>query len=217
MEELTRIDRDILRVIESFSERSRNPSLEEIGKRVGLAKSNVHEHLADLQKRGYVKITSGKARTIQLLLTADGRRYKPNVHLIPLCGTITAGEPIPLPDARAPLDWIEVARAAIADADNVFALRVQGNSMIDALVHDGDIVLLRNSQNAHDGDSVAARILQDPTNPQTTLKEFHREKHEIRLQPRNPTMQAKWYKPRDIEIMGIVIYVLSARPHHLDD
>ena len=217
MVELTRIDYDILRVIESYNEQYRSPSLEEIGKRVGLAKSNVHEHLEILKAQGFIDIQSGKSRTIRLLITADGPRFKPNVFLIPLYGTITAGEPIPLPDSRAPLDWIEVARTAIADARAVFALRVRGDSMIDALVNDGDIVLLKNSRRVRDGDSVAVRILKDPTNPETTLKEFHREKGEIKLQPRNPTMDARWYKPHEIEIMGIVIYVLSARQNRFDD
>jgi repressor LexA len=217
MAELTQVDRDILRIIESYNEQYRSPSLEEIGERVRLVKSNVHEHLDDLKERGYVEIESGKARTIRLLITADGQRFKPNVFSIPLYGTITAGEPIPLPDPRAPLDRIVVARTAISDARGVFALRVRGDSMIDALVHDGDIVLMKHSQNARDGDSVAVRILKDPTNPETTLKEFHREQGKIKLQPRNPTMEARSYEPHEIEIMGIVIYVLSARPHHFND
>ena len=217
MIELTRIDSDILRVIESYNEHYHSPSLEEVGKHVGLAKSNVHEHLEILKACGFVEIESGKSRTIRLLVTADGQRFKPNVFLIPLCGTITAGEPIPLPDSHAPLDWIEVARTAIADARAVFALRVHGDSMIDALVNDGDIVLLKNSRRVRDGDSVAVRILKDPTNPETTLKEFHREKDKIKLQPRNPTMNAKEYEPHEIEIMGIVIYVLSARQNRFDD
>ena len=215
MDALNQRDHNILRFIERYWHKHyHSPSYQEIGEYVGLSKSNVSKHLEGLEARGYVEIDHGSSRAIRLLRTADGIRFKPNVHTIPLFGFITAGEPFPQPELSTPLEWIDVAWQTLPDARDVFALRVRGNSMVDALVNDGDIVLLRNCKTAQDGDSVAVRLKTDATNPESTLKEFYFEQNQIRLQPRNPTLQAKWYDPDEVEIVGIVIYVLSSRHNH---
>lgn len=210
MNELTPLDRDILRFLERYSNKhNHSPSYEEIGKAVGLSKSNVHEHLEKLEARKWVEIRWGKSRTIRLLRTADGYPVAAGGFLIPIWGVITAGAPIPLPDPSAvPLDWMEITRAMIPNPENTFALLVRGTSMVDALINDNDIVVLRKQTTAQNGDLVAARLWKDPTNPETTLKRFYREGDQIVLKPENPQFAPIPAEPDEVEIQGKVIYVL---------
>jgi repressor LexA len=216
MKPLKRKDCSILDFIEEFwNKHMHSPTYDEIGASVELAKSGVSRHLRKLQKRGYLGLGDKVSRTITLYRTSNGRPFKLNVRFIPLMGTITAGEPIPFLDSTEPLDWIPVARDAFSDVRDVFALRVRGDSMIDALVNDGDTIFLKSAQSARDGDSVAVRILTDPTNPQTTLKEFYRRGKKIVLRPRNPMLKEKSYPANQIEIMGILISTQSDRRNKL--
>jgi repressor LexA len=218
VDELNQRDSDILRFLEQYwNEHYHSPSYEEIGTQVGLSKSNVAAHLNSLEAQGYVEIAHGASRANRLLRTANGYPFKPNIYSIPIYGYITAGEPIPLPESNTPLEWIDVARTAIHDAVGIFGLRVRGDSMIDALVNDGDIILLKQQEYAREGDSVAVRLLNDPTNLETTLKELHLKQDEIELRPRNPTLESKFYRPEEIEIIGVLIYVLSDRQNKYHD
>ena len=216
MSELGHDERTILRFIERFTnQRAFSPTIEEI--RVGAAmksKDHVHRDLKRLEKLGYVKIERRASRGIILLRTADDYPIIPGGYRIPILGFISAGKPIPLPDANIPpIDWADTTRAMLGDSENVFALRVRGNSMIDALVNDGDTIILKRQEIAQNHELVAVRLKNDPTNLGTTLKRFYRRKNRVWLQPENPTLRAKSYKSSAIEIQGKVLCVIRKMPH----
>ncbi len=211
MNELSQHERDILRFIERYKKKHGiSPTVEEIRVGTGMkSKDHVHRELRRLQRRGFLRIKPGVGRGIILLKTADGYPLDSGSVSIPLWGIITAGGPIPLPDPTLPpLDWITITRAMIPDPENAYALRVRGTSMIDALINDGDIVVLRRQETAQNGDLVAARLWKDPTNPETTLKRFFRIGDQIELRPENPVYQTIPAKPNEVEIQGKVIYVM---------
>jgi repressor LexA len=136
--------------------------------------------------------------------TYGGRRVR-----VPILGKIAAGNPIQVEaiDPAAAEDWIELAEGLLGTNQPLFALRVQGNSMIDASVLDGDIVILRHQTTANDGDMVAAWIDGDD---ETTLKFLYREGHNVRLQPANPNPDYKpIIRPADkVRINGKVVSVI---------
>jgi len=129
---------------------------------------------------------------------------------VPLVGFIAAGEPIPVPDATA---WDNLANAETLELSDdflkgrrqIFALKVKGNSMIDALVDDGDIVLLEPTGTVQDGQMVAAWLKEKE---EVTLKKFYREADNIRLQPCNSQMAPLYIHPDNLEIQGRVVAVL---------
>jgi repressor LexA len=210
--ELDHHARTILRFIERYqTKHGFSPTYEEI--RVGAemsSKDHVSRDLKRLAQLAYIQIKRKASRGIVLLQTADGYPVIPGGYRIPVRGYITAGQPIPLPDANsAPIEWIDVMRTMIPDPEGIFALRVRGDSMIDALVNDGDTVILRATHLATNGDFVAARLRNDPTNLETTLKVFYRDGNQIKLQPRNPKLYPRWYDPNDVEIQGKVFCVIS--------
>jgi repressor LexA len=211
MDKLDRHEIDILRFIERYQNRNSgiSPSYKEIGQAIGvLSKDHVSRDLRKLVRLGYLLIQRGKARAIILLRTADGYRVAMGNYRIPVWGFISAGDPIPLPDqASEPMDWIDVPRSTIMDSAGVFGVRVKGDSMIDALVNDGDTVLIRQQQTAANGDLVAARLTIDPTHPLTTFKRFYREGNDIELKPENPQLDSIPVDACQIEIQGIVVHV----------
>ena len=128
---------------------------------------------------------------------------------VPVIGYIAAGEPIPVPtsdtwDTEA-MDIIEVSSGLTQGRDGVYALKVKGTSMVDALVNDGDIVLMQQADTAEDGDMVAAWLKADG---EATLKKLYRERSRIRLQPANSQMQPIYVSPEDVEVQGKVIGVI---------
>jgi repressor LexA len=126
-------------------------------------------------------------------------------------GTITAGQPLPNPEdtSSSDADMIDVP-AEVAPSErlnDVYALRVRGNSMIDALIADGDIVLMRYQQTAENGQMVAVRIEEDNA---VTLKRFYREGSKVRLQPANVTMDPIFVDATNVRVEGRVIGVLRS-------
>ncbi|MBN1889665.1 MAG: repressor LexA [Thermoflexales bacterium] len=127
---------------------------------------------------------------------------------IPLLGRIAAGEPIPIPGS----DFSPMGEAAIMltgdivrEQEGLYALEVRGDSMIDALIHDGDHVIMKHIEEAHDGEMVAVWL---KDREETTLKRFYREKGRVRLQPANPTMSPIYVDPANVEIQGRVVAVV---------
>ncbi len=127
---------------------------------------------------------------------------------IPLLGRIAAGEPIPIPGS----DFSSMGEAAIMltgdivrEQEGLYALEVRGDSMIDALIHDGDHVIMKHVKEAHDGEMVAVWL---KDREETTLKRFYREKGRVRLQPANPTMSPIYVDPANVEIQGRVVAVV---------
>jgi repressor LexA len=126
-------------------------------------------------------------------------------------GQIAAGQPIPVPAAETWSqqdfeDAIEVTDEMTRGRDNVYALRVKGTSMIDALVNDGDLVLMEATQSADDGDMVAVWL---KDRQETTLKKIYFEGDRVRLQPANVTMDPIYVKPENVEVQGKILYRLG--------
>jgi repressor LexA len=126
---------------------------------------------------------------------------------VPIIGRIAAGQPIPVPaaDTWSNLDYaesIEVTRDMVGGRANVYGLRVRGTSMIDALVNDGDIVLMEASNTADNGDMVAVWLKREQ---EATLKRFYQEGSRIRLQPANEAMAPIYTDPANVEVQGKVL------------
>ena len=131
---------------------------------------------------------------------------------IPVLGAIAAGQPIQVEalDERTTDEFVEVPEGAIKARGRLFALRVKGDSMIDASVLNGDIVVLRHQETANDGDMIAAWIEGDD---ETTLKYLYREGREIRLQPANPAYAPIMRPPNKVRIAGTVVFIMRTLEH----
>ncbi len=189
------------------------PSREELSQAVGLGSRGyrINKLLEGLEERGYVALDAGRSRTITLLRTADGKRFSFNTIWVPLVGQIVAGAPLPaVGQAENPFadEAIELTRGLVRGHEQPFALRVHGNSMVDALVNDGDIVVLAQTTDIHNGDMVAALIMGTDGQEVTTLKHFYRENGHVRLQPANPEMPPLFFPPSRVTVQGKVILVI---------
>ncbi len=173
------------------------PSVREIGEAVGLmSSSTVHGHLRKLEDHGYIRRDPTKPRAIELL-GAENQMMK-SIRNIPIVGSITAGEPILAVENIE--DYFPIPRD-FTDAENVFMLRIRGESMIEAGIFDGDQVLVEQRSTATNGEIVVAMLNGD----EATVKRFYRESDRIRLQPANATMEPIW--ANDVMILGKVIGV----------
>lgn len=212
---LTERQRGILRHIwESINERGYPPSIREIGEAVGISSTSVvNYNLERLKQEGLIERDRGYSRGLRLSAEGELLFSSPQerqVVPIPMLGVIVAGEPIPVPSSDFSLmgieETVELTRGIIGDPGNLFALRVQGDSMIDALIHDGDIVILRQAQQVENGE-MAAVWLRD--REETTLKRVYREGSRVRLQPANPTMAPIYVDdPSQVEVQGKVVMVI---------
>jgi repressor LexA len=168
--------------------------------------SVVAYNLARLEAAGYIRRHADISRGIELL--TNQRSYRHNV-TVPIIGEIAAGEPIPVPHSETwdtvASEGLEVTEDLTRGKQRVYALRVKGNSMIDALIKDGDIVLMEYVNNAKNGDMVAAWLKAER---EVTLKRLFREANRIRLEPANTQMQPIYTTPDNIEIQGKVITVI---------
>jgi len=185
------------------------PSVREIGLAVGLASSStVHGHLERLQTKGYLRRDATKPRAIELYHLDDVKKESsvqnnttteyPDVVMVPLIGKVTAGIPISAYEDVA--DYLPLPKNLTKD-DEVFLLRVQGDSMIEAGILDGDCIIVRRQESAENGDIVVAMTEED----EATVKRYFREKEHIRLQPENSSMAPILVK--HVTILGLVIGV----------
>jgi repressor LexA len=193
----------ILQFIRSFiREHDYPPSIRDIQDGCSISSTSVVDYnLKSLERAGYIRRDREVSRAIELV----GRKRAISV---PVVGQIAAGLPIPVPSAdtwgaQEYEDSVEVPSDVASGHDNVFALRVKGTSMIDALVNDGDIVVLEGTNAWDDGDMVAAWI---KSNEEVTLKRIYHEGDQIRLQPANVTMDPIYAKADDVEVQGRVLY-----------
>jgi len=161
----------------------------------------VQHHLNILEREGHIHRDPEIFRSIQLL------DRKATVR-VPLLGYIAAGEPIPVPDSdtwhKEAVESLELTEELITGKE-VYALKVKGLSMVDALIDDGDIVLMETANTADDGDMVAVWL---KDKQEVTLKRLFREKDMIRLQPSNITMEPLYVNPQNIEVQGKVVGVI---------
>ena len=195
----------ILEFIRGFvEERGHAPTIGEIQRALGISsKSVVDHHLKALEREGAIHRDEQVTRGIEV--SGIGRRAR----AVPLLGAIAAGSPIPVPTEETwhnvALDTIDVPLELLPSRSQVFALKVKGTSMIDALIDDGDTVILEAASTADNGEMVAA-WLKDRN--ETTLKKLYREEKRIRLQPANRTMSPIYVEPGKVEVQGKVIAVL---------
>ncbi|MBN1937852.1 MAG: transcriptional repressor LexA [Anaerolineae bacterium] len=186
------------------------PTIREIGEAVGITSTSVvNYNLNALEKKGFIERDKNVSRGLRLTDEMPSIPQQRRSGGIPLLGYIAAGEPIPIPDSSADFallgdDTIEIPNLE-ANNDNLFALRVQGDSMIDALINDGDIVVLRSQPDAENGQMVAAWI---KDKQETTLKKFYHEGKQVRLQPANPTMGPMYFPAENVQVRGKVVMVI---------
>lgn len=212
---LTKRQRHILQLIEEYAqEYGYPPTIREIGEAVGISSTSVVSYnLNVLQRKGLLTRNPDVSRGLRLVQSQEEIEpivAPPHRHAIPLLGAIAAGQPIPVPDSDfSPTDYEEIALTPdiVSSTEGVYALEVHGDSMIDALIHDGDIVIMRHQRTAENGDMVAAWIKDERS---TTLKRFYRERGRdlIRLQPANPAVEPIYVHPSNLEIHGKVIGVI---------
>jgi repressor LexA len=205
----------IVRGIQELTIRNnRPPTNRELGEYLG-GKSTGHidYHLRILREQGVLMHDPKKSRGI-MLRAAAGRAEAastpaapPRMLRIPLRGCIAAGAPIEAIEDRD--EYVDIA-SSVPRGEEVFALRVKGKSMIEDLIDDNDIVVVRAQQTAQDGDMVVALLTNGPSEAgEATLKRFYREKGGlIRLQPANEAMQPIMVSERDVQIQGKVISVI---------
>jgi repressor LexA len=182
------------------------PTIREIGEAVGISSTSVvNYNLNILQKEGYLTRDRTVSRGIRLSESLEGLRAFADVIQVPLLGRIAAGTPIPVPEGSYAGETIELTRGLVSNHDNVYALQVRGTSMIDALINDGDIVVMQHQETAQDGDMVAAWLVNEE---ETTLKRYFHEGDRIRLQPENSQMQPIYVSPGNLQIQGKVLAVI---------
>ena len=198
MDQLTPRQRRIVEFIrETLRERGYPPTVREIGEAVGLASpSTVHAHLANLERSGLLKRDPTKPRALELV--GRERREAPSGALdkLPLVGQIAAGGPL-LAEHNVE-DHLAVPETLRGD----FLVRVKGESMVNAGILDGDIVVVQRTQDARNGEIVVALAGDDESADEATVKRFFRESDRIRLQPENDALEPIY--PEHVQILGRV-------------
>lgn len=205
MKDLSPKQQKILEFIRHFiRENDYPPSIRDIQLRCGISSTSVVDYnLKALERLGYIRRDREISRAIQLL---DGSGRRPRPIAVPLVGQIAAGQPIPVLDASVNYEeTVEVTEEMTRGRENVFALRVKGTSMIDALVNDGDIILLEPASSVDEGEMAAAWLKREE---EATLKKIYHEGSRIRLQPANSTMEPIYTEADNVEVQGRVISVI---------
>lgn len=178
------------------------PTIRDIVNGCKISSTSVVEYnLRILERDGHIRRDPEVSRGIEL---SGGRKMV----RVPIIGTIAAGEPIPVPTADSwsvPADSVELTAELTRGASDVYALRVKGTSMVDALIADGDLVLMQQAATAENGEMVAVWLKRDN---EATLKRFYLERRRVRLQPANEEMKPIYVNPEDVEIQGKVIGVI---------
>lgn len=203
-----------------------SPSIREIGDSISVKSTSlVDYYLKQLEDYGYISRDNRISRSIVVLKPVQGavtkvtgavqqvRQRLEELISIPLAGRIVASAPIPVPASDLayfdPESSVEIARSLLPSREKLselFALEVQGDSMVDAMINDGDIIIVKPAQEAANGEMVAVWL---DDKDETTLKYFYKESNRIRLQPANPTMSPIYVdNPSKLRIMGKVVLVI---------
>ncbi|MDX1662534.1 MAG: transcriptional repressor LexA [Candidatus Promineifilaceae bacterium] len=219
-DKLSQRQTNILRYIwEYWSENGRPPTIREIGSAVKISSTSVvNYNLNKLEEKGFLEREAEVSRGLKLTdkaLTLYGSAVNAlgeavNMIRVPLAGDIVAGEPVFSGNddfsTYGEEEAIDVSASMLPkQSERLFALRVRGNSMIDAMVNDNDIVILKQTHEAANGDMVAVWL---PQENETTLKYFFREGDDVRLQPANPTMEPIYVHSSNVEVQGKVMMVM---------
>ncbi len=229
----------ILEVLDNFQQKNGYPpSIREICEKAEISSTSVVNYYLDrLEETGYIERDGRVSRGIRVLhpisdsasasqrLAANAakavqevRQAVEDVIKIPVMGRIFASNPVPLPssdfslmDAEASIDVARSMLPGREKTENLFALEVRGDSMIDAMVNDGDIVIMKRADIARNGEMVAVFLTDQE---ETTLKYFFAEKDRIRLQPANPTMSPIYKDPKVVKVQGKVVMVIRSVHNH---
>jgi len=182
------------------------PSIRDIVDGCGISSTSVVDYnLKILDERGYIRRHAEVSRGIELLAWSPISRFQ-----VPIIGQIAAGEPIPVPtsdtwDVAASSETLEVTEDLTQSKEGVYALRVKGTSMVDALINDGDIILMQYVNVVENGEMAAVWLKAEK---EITLKKVYVEPSRIRLQPANSEMRPIYTDPENVEIQGKVIAVI---------
>ncbi len=197
---LTRRQREILTYLQDYADdRGYAPSFEEIAAHFNYnSLATVHEHLTNLERKGYIKRSYNESRAIEILPSDVFARALD----LPLLGTVAAGAPI---EAMTHNESIAVPQELVTRNGSHYVLKVRGNSMIDEQIRDGDFVIVNERRSADNGEMVIALL----NNTGATCKKFYRERDgRIRLQPANETLTPMYVHENDIAIQGVVVGVI---------
>lgn len=214
----------ILQVLEKHqAESGYPPSIREIGKQTGISSTSVvNYYLNQLEEEGYIERDRKISRGVRLVKNFSGQLQQAagavraaieDLIRVPVIGRIQAGQPMPVPSSDFgyydPESGVEIARSLLSPGDkaeDLFALEVQGDSMIDAMVNEGDIVVMKRANEARNGEMVAVWL---SDKEETTLKYFYKENGRVRLQPANRTMDPIFVdNPRAVQVQGKVVMVI---------
>jgi len=205
--DLTKRQQEIFDFIRKYSAKyGYPPTVRDIGKAVGLASSStVHAHLANLEKIGLLRRDPSKPRAIELLDRAVGSAVESVRGIVrsdglPVLGSVAAGQPI-LAEENIE-DYVSVPDIA-GGSEGEYVLRVRGDSMKDAGILEGDLVVVHSQQTARDGDVVVALLGEE-----ATVKRFFREADHVRLQPENDAMEP--IRSKEVEVLGRVVGLLRS-------
>jgi repressor LexA len=197
---LTKRQKEILDYIGAFIEdKGYAPSFEEIAEAFGYSSlATVHEHLSNLERKGYLRKSYNESRSIQLTRPDAGA---PSIEL-PLLGAVAAGLPI---EAITDQETLAVPPDMVRRRRDNYVLRVEGNSMIEEQIRDGDYIVVQAQDTAEDGQMVVALVGGEAA----TVKKLYREPGgRVRLQPANPTMEPMVVDARSVRVQGVVVGVI---------
>ena len=199
MEKLTKKQEEVLTVIKKYiAIHGYSPSVREVCELMNLSSTaTVFVHMRHLMKKGYLKQTDNKFRTLEVLVPNEYLEKNEDVVNVPLLGKVTCGNPIEA--IEFPDEYIALPAFMIPKKEEIFTLKTEGMSMKNVGIYDGDIVIVKRQKNAKNGDYVVAL----DENGFTTLKTFYKENGYFRLQPENETMDPIILDK--VEILGIAI------------
>ena len=199
MEKLTGRQNYILQVLKKLiAKNGYPPTVREIGEEAHLCSpATIHFHLSKLEEKGYIKKDDNKNRTIEILVPNEYLEEKENIVNVPLLGKVTAGTPIEA--IETPDEYFSLPANLITTRNEVFTLKVSGESMINVGIYDGDILIVERKNTAQNGDTVVAMN----ENNEATVKTFYKEDGYFRLQPENDTMEPIILK--EVTILGKAI------------
>ena len=199
MEKLTTRQEHILQIIKQLvAKNGYPPTVREIGEKANLnSPATIDFHLTKLEEKGYIRKGSSKNRTIEILVPNEYIEKEENVVDVPLLGKVTAGSPIEA--IEMPDEYFSLPANLITTKNDVFTLRVSGESMINVGIYDGDILIVERRNTAHNGETVVAMN----SDNEATVKTFYKENGYFRLQPENDTMEPIILK--EVTILGKVI------------
>lgn len=185
MEKLTKRQEQVLNYVKEYMVAyGYPPTVREIGKALGVSSpATIHAHLENLELKGFIKKNVSKNRALELLVKNEYIKTDDAISEVPLIGVVTAGDPIEA--IENPNEFFSIPSHLIPKGKDVFTLNVSGDSMINAGIYDGDIVIVEKQNVANNGDMVVAMTQEN----EVTLKTFYKESNYIRLQPENDELE----------------------------